>query len=383
MHLCYVADTQIPSRTANSIHVMKMCQAYRRLGHRVTLVVPAWKSVESGIDDVFTYYGLTEGFAIVRVPFSPRVPDLGYFGLLLPVLVALRRPDLIHTRSLMVGWGTARLLGLPTVLELHHVPSTSQRQRDLFRRTSGSPALAALVAITRAHAERLTSLADPRAPLTVAPDGVDSGWLADTPLREEARLAVGLETESRRLVVYTGHLYRGRGVELILEVATHLPDHLFLIVGGRQADIERYEGVAAELSNVCLVGFRPPARILAYLRAADVLLMPYADAIETTGGTDTASFASPLKLFEYLAAGRPILASRLPVLREVLRHGENAMLLPYEEPIAWVAALERLAVEPALAADLGAQARRDAEEYTWERRAERLLEFALNGVRPG
>ena len=377
MHLCYVADTQLPSRTANSIHVMKMCQAYRRLGHRVTLLVPAWRrGLEAGVGDVFTFYGVSERFRIVRVPHSVRLAGRAYFGLLLPVVAALCRPDLVHTRNLVVGWGTARLLRLPTILELHDLPDRTPRQRTTFRRTSGSAAVLAVVTITRAQTRLLEPLADPNARFVVAPDGVDASWLAERPEREEARRELGLQEEARRLAVYTGHLYRGRGVELILELARRTPDHLFLIVGGREEDVARLRRQAEGLANVRIPGFQPPARVPLYLRAADVLLMPYADAIETAGGTDTAAYASPLKLFEYLAAGRPVLASQLPVLGEILRHGDNALLLPYESAEAWAEALRRLAAEPELAAALAAGARRDAAGFSWERRAERILAAA-------
>jgi glycosyltransferase involved in cell wall biosynthesis len=377
MHLCYVADTQIPSRTANSVHVMKMCQAYRRLGHRVTLLVPGWRrGIEPGVDDVFAYYGLTERFRIVRVPHSARLSGGAYFALLLPLLAALRRPDLVHTRNLAVGWGTTRLLRRPAVLELHDVPDRTRRQRDIFRSASGSTALRALVTISNAQTALLRPLAAAAAPFLVAHDGVDSAWLAERPERGEARRELGLDGETRRLAVYTGHLYRGRGIELILELARRTPDHLFLIVGGREEDVARRRSEAEGIANARVVGFEPPARVPLYLRAADVLLMPYADSIATTGGTDTAAFASPLKLFEYLAAGRPVLASQLPVLGEVLRHGDNALLLPYESIHAWAQALRTLAAEPELADALARSARHDAAGYTWERRAENILSAA-------
>src|SRR4029079_715197 len=90
-------------------------------------------------------------------------------------------------------------------------------------------------------------------------------------------------------------------------------------------------------------------------------------------------FPSPLKLFEYMASGRPIVASALPSLREVLRDGENALLVEPGNPPAFVAAISRLKDDPALAAQLAAQARRDVEDFTWVRRAERL-EALFTGV---
>jgi glycosyltransferase involved in cell wall biosynthesis len=210
---------------------------------------------------------------------------------------------------------------------------------------------------------------------------VDAAWLTDAPARDEARRRVGLAREPRRIAVYAGHLYAGRGVGLILDLARRRPDHLFVLVGGRGGDVERCRARATGMGNVCVAGFRPPAEIPAWLAAADVLLMPYADRIATAGGGDTAAWASPMKMFEYLAAGRPILASTLPVLGEVLADGVNALLLPHDRPERWAEALARLAAEPELAATLAARARRDASGYTWEERNRRLL--AGCGLDPG
>src|SRR3990170_1610021 len=94
-----------------------------------------------------------------------------------------------------------------------------------------------------------------------------------------------------------------------------------------------------KLENVRLLGFVSPPRLPLVRAAGEVLLLPYGRAITVSGGGDTTAFASPMKMFEYLAAGRVILSSDLPVLREVLNEG-NAILLPPEDPAAWRAAVE-------------------------------------------
>lgn len=381
MRITYVADAQVPSRTANSIHVMRMCQAYADLGHEVTLVVPDWKSgLEPGVADVFEFYGVTGRFSIRRVPRLGGRFQTAHHAVLLPLAARWPRPALVHTRSLAAAWGLTRLLSLPTLLEAHHPLAGTRRQRTMWRDVASSARLRALVLITRALAERFAlDLPDGLRPV-IAPDGVDARWLAAAPKRKEARRRLGLDGTDRPVAVYTGHLYPGRGIELILELARRRPDHLFLVVGGRRRDLETFRDgprAAGVPENARLVGFRPPSEVLLYLRAADVLLMPYAGRVETTGGSDTAAFASPMKLFEYLSAGRPILASKLPVLQEVLEHGRNALLLPYEEPERWSEALSWLARNSGEARRLAERARADARRYTWEARARGILERAL------
>jgi glycosyltransferase involved in cell wall biosynthesis len=100
--------------------------------------------------------------------------------------------------------------------------------------------------------------------------------------------------------------------------------------------------------------------------------MPYQTRVAASSGGDIAPYLSPMKMFEYLASGRPILASDLPVLGEVLT-AENALILPPADVDAWLAAIEKLRAQPKLREKLGGAARQTAQRYSWEARAERIL----------
>jgi glycosyltransferase involved in cell wall biosynthesis len=106
-----------------------------------------------------------------------------------------------------------------------------------------------------------------------------------------------------------------------------------------------------------------------------VVLAPFQRRITIAGEGDIANWTSPLKVFEYMAAGKAILCSDLPVLREVMRDGDNCLLLPPDDVDAWSAALERLRDDGDLRARLGKNARLDfLEHYTWKARASRVLD---------
>lgn len=376
MNICYIAaNTHIPSRAANSVHVMRMCQAYASLGHHVTLILPEERQrIEINVEDIYTFYGLRHRFAIRKIPLPHWCPGTVSHGVGLPLTVLYPRPDLVHARSLTPAWGLTSLFRVPTIFESHNVPFHNSWSQRLFNRLMASPYLRAFVVITKALANHIEPMMPQSTRVLVAPDGVDAEWLSRTNSSEITRRELGLSYEKRRIVVYTGHLYRGRGIELIVELAQRMSDHLFLLVGGRESDITYYRQQTTQLDNFRLVGFKPPAQILTYLQAADVLLMPYGHKVEVTGGGDTSSFCSPMKMFEYMAAGRPILASALPVLREVLHDGINCLLLPYDEPGKWIEALRRLQEDCKLAAALGRQAREDVQQYTWEKRVQKILQ---------
>ena len=163
---------------------------------------------------------------------------------------------------------------------------------------------------------------------------------------------------------------------MIIEIAAQLPDVHFLLVGGEPNDVERTRTAAhsRELENLTLTGFIPNADLPRYQAACDMLLMPYQRQVSASSGGDIARYLSPMKLFEYLACGRAILSSDLPVLQEVLNQ-QNAVLLPADDPVAWVAAIRELQANPERRAALAAQAQMDAQQYTWEARASKILEL--------
>jgi glycosyltransferase involved in cell wall biosynthesis len=116
----------------------------------------------------------------------------------------------------------------------------------------------------------------------------------------------------------------------------------------------------------------------------DAVLAPYLRVVHGVGGGggNLAAWMSPLKIFEYMAAGKPILSSDLPVLREVLRDGENAMLRAPEDIEGWATALTQLFRDEGLRARLGAQARRDFDaHYSWNRRARSILDAIEGSVK--
>jgi glycosyltransferase involved in cell wall biosynthesis len=217
-------------------------------------------------------------------------------------------------------------------------------------------------------------------PLHRSPDGVDLERYADLPEPELARYKLVaadplLQLQPDRFTAgYTGHLYAGRGINIILEMAGRLPEVIFLLVGGEPEEVRRLKDTVQSrgLANVFLTGFIPNAELSSYHAACDAFLMPYQRRVAASSGGDIARYLSPMKLFEYMACGQPILCSDLPVLREVL-NSENAVLLPLDNVDAWTNALQSLKGDTQRRLALGAQARRDVEGYTWERRAARIL----------
>jgi glycosyltransferase involved in cell wall biosynthesis len=221
------------------------------------------------------------------------------------------------------------------------------------------------VTITAALRDQMQARHGTRAHVAVIPDGVRIGHLLRTPVVRDS---------SAPVVAYAGHLYAWKGVDVLLRALADVPHARGLIVGGHpnEPDLTRLQALAKTLAidgRVTFTGLVEPGRVAALLQEADVLALPNPPSAIST------RFTSPLKLFEYMAAGRPIVASDLPSVREVLHHEIDALLVPPGDHATLAAAIERLLGDGALSARLAGAALAAAPAYSWDRRAERLEAF--------
>ncbi len=375
MNIVCISASIVPSSTANSIQVMKACQALVQLGHTIHLIVPETGQRIPETSDLKTYYGLVNDFPVVWLPTNPR---LHRYDLAWRAVHRARdvQAELIYTWLPQAGLASL-LQGIPLVLELHG-PAEGRFGPSLFRLLLHLPGKKRLLPITHALANLLNAkgmkLDEPggQASTVISPNGIDLERYTQLPDPASARHKLGLPEAPT--AGYTGHLYAGRGMTLLLELARRLPDVQFLWVGGRETDVQDWrtrlhgEGV----DNIHLTGFVENNQLPLYQAAADVLLMPYERSISGSSGGDSAAYASPMKMFEYMACQRPILSSDLPVIREVLNES-NAVLLPPEEPAAWAESLNSLLSDSSRRNTLVNQAWQDVQPYTWLERARRAL----------
>jgi glycosyltransferase involved in cell wall biosynthesis len=241
---------------------------------------------------------------------------------------------------------------------LHDEPPSAARQS--LRR------LDAIVTISDALRRDVVQLVGDPNRVVVEHDGVDLSRVSRL-TREAARNQLGLTDVAGPLVVYTGRAIAGKGVDVLLEAAPRIAELAgAVVIVGRVYEPEYLQHAS---DAVRFVGFVPPAAVADYLAAADVLVLP------TTPSLPYAEYTSPLKLFEYMAAERPIVASDLPVLREVLRDGENALLYPPDDATALASAVERAWSDASLAQRLAAKALEDVDTYSWDSRAKRIVDL--------
>ncbi len=367
MNIVAIAGSTIPSDTANSLQVMKACQALVKIGHNVTLLVPATTTVKNTSVDLQKHYGLQTGFPIEWLSSSNRRmftwDSVRRAGAL--------KADLIYSwfpQSAVFGL----LSNLPVVFEIHIQPTGffGPWWHKAFASLRGRKRLVsitdALVNILQRDFHMHFHLEE----VVIAPNGVDLERFDSLPDPVTARRQIGFREAPT--VMCTGHLYAGRGAELFLSLAKSLPHAQFVWVGGRSEDIKIWKQ-KAEVDNVTFTGFIPNSDLPLYQAAADILLMPYSRSIMGSSGTaDSASVASPMKMFEYMAAGRAIVSSNLPVIREVLNE-RTAVFCEPDDVQHWRFEIEKLLSNKARRDELGNQARQDVQGYTWVARAQRIM----------
>ena len=373
MKIAAIATSRLPATTANSIQVMKACQALVQLGHQLSVFVPELKPTGATITpaDLALQYGLRSEFPVTWLPGRAGMRRYDF------CLDAVRRArqmgvDVVYTWAVQAAL-FALLSDLPAVLEVHGPPE-GWLGPQVFRSFLQIRGRKRLLVITQALLQMLRKkYARLRIDeIVVAHNGVDIEQYADLPSPQAARKDLGLPEVFT--AVYSGHLYPGRGLSMLEELAMRFPQAQFVCLGGQPEQVNAWrhhlEGLACH--NVRLLGFIPNQELPSYQAAADVLLMPYERAIAGSGGGDSAAYASPMKMFDYMACRRAILSSDLPVIREILNE-RNGVLCPPEDPHAWSAAFSRLMGDESLRKQLAEQAWADVQDYTWQKRAARAL----------
>ena len=373
-HIAYLAYSTLPSSTANSVHVMHMSSAFASLGFQVSLF--AQDGLKNGLN-LYDYYGVSNNFSVYKRKMGriPKIRVLQY-----SIASALHAARLCGKKSFYYGRDPVSLallacMGFGVVYESHGLPMNrlvSGAERILF----AAPGFLRLVAISNAlkdiYLSRNACLKERK--VLVAHDGAGDPWAQDGPPSppQGERLRVG----------YVGSLYEGRGVELMLSLAALNDSVDFIIIGGSQKEIEKYErsGISP---NVFFLGYVPHSELKAHYENLDILLAPYARCVRIHGNFgDTSQYMSPLKIFEYMASGRPFIASRHAAIQEVVNDAEDCILAEPQNVSEWDAALKRLIADRQLRLQLSKKAREHfLKHHTWRIRACRILsELGLGHV---
>ena len=373
MKIIYISNARIPTERAHGYQTCKMCEEFSNQGMEVELWVPTRKNHIK--EDVFSFYGVKNNFVIKKIKSFDFFQYEGYLGkfsfwlrnfwfVIKLLLIKIDKNAIIYTRDPEIG-RAFNLKGNKTVLESHNWPeSKGWLFKYLIKKFDK------IIIITHKLKELFLVAGLPDSRMMVAPDGVDLEKFDIKIDKIQARKKLNLPLD-KKIALYCGslYLYDWKGVDIFLVAAKILPeDYLAVLVGGEPKEVikikKEYSG-----NNLLLVGRQRREEIPYYLKAADVLILP-----NKKGEKISEKYTSPLKLFEYMASRRPIVASNLPSIMEVMSE-QNCVFFDSDNPEDLANKIKLVFNDNDLAEKIAEQAYQDVKNYTWKKRVKNIINF--------
>ncbi len=357
MKLLYIAHIRLPTEKAHGVQIMKTCEAFAHEGVEVELVIPGRKTHIT--EDPFTYYGVQKNFTLTALN-TPDIVPWGFFGFLFSTLwfseavkwqKSFWKADVVYSRDAAV-LAQYLLLGRKLVYEAHTKPTPVSKfvAKRAYK----------LIVISEGLRDAYIQAGIDPKKITVAHDAVDLKEFSTNISKEDARKKLNLPKD-KSIALYAGHLYASKGVDTLAEAAKQLESVWVYFVGGTEKDIKSFKSKYASVKNIVIVGHRPHKEIPLWMRSADVVVLPNSAQTETS-----AKYTSPMKLFEYMASGTPIVASDVPSTREILNE-KNSTLVESDNPTELMSGISRALNNG------GPDALEDVQQYTWKNRASHIL----------
>ncbi len=370
--LVCIHNIRMPTEKAHGVQISKMCEAFAVAGASVSLLLPTRKNAIQ--TDVFSYYRVAQTFTVRflkcvdAIAFFSRWPRLGFYGQALSFLWRLRQEEIppqsvILTRNPEIAWWFG-YRGYTVFFDAHRFSTRQQALLSfLLKRVTG------IIANSRGTKEAFERAGF--SAVLAAPNAVDLTQFSVPLLTDRKMFGLPLG----RIAMYVGHLYGWKGVDTVIAAArmASQTDLFFVFVGGTEEDVARYRAETKEMPNVLFLGHRIRQDIPQLMAHASVLLLPNVPVSQ-----ESVAYTSPLKLFEYMASGIPIVASNLPSLREVL-HEQNSILVQPANPKALLEGI-MIALRPEAQAR-SLRAKEEVKQYTWDERAKKILHFMNMYVR--
>jgi len=366
MKLVYLSSARLPTKNAHGFQIMNMCASFASAGIDVELVVPYRKNLI--YEDPFVFYALPKAFRIKTLPaidlYHIRIIPEKISGIVLlftffvsaRLYLWLHPCDVLFTRETFAG-----LFFKKFVFEVHMPEQIVRHALRAYK----------LVVLTSAAKDELLKVGVSSQKILVAPDAVNLS-LFPKKTKEEARKYLNLPLDAK-IALYWGNFKTWKGVDTFARTVPLLSNIFVIMIGAtKDTDLARIKEIVGISKNALVEGFKSQELLPWYLASADVLVLP-----NTASDENSRLYTSPMKLFEYMASDRPIVASDLPSLREILSH-ENSVLVESDNPEELAKGIRQVVDNPELAKRLSTRASQQVLNYSWDKRAQAIIDFVLD-----
>jgi len=367
----YVTNVRVPTEKAHGKQIARTCEALADLGIAVTLFHSGRKSAIK--EDFFGYYDIKENFSlrslktldVMAIGFFPKPVRFYLQKALFLVKIYFRKwdeNDHYYTRDPEIAWALGGL-HLRVVFEAHSWPSRGARIMCFLLKNTDH-----ITANSSGTAEEFTSRGFRN--ISVVPNGFTPTDVTENKLELRERFSLPRDAI---IFMYIGGFAKWKGVPFMLSAwAKHFgskSDYHLVLGGGTKEDVDDSEGVRwKDLQNVHFLGRVSYKEQPYYFKAADILILPNSKVTR-----ESVSHTSPIKMFDYMASGRPIVASRLPSIMEVLNE-DNSFLYEADDEDDFARKLD-LVLEDKKGSDKRASvAKEQSKDFTWSRRASKMVD---------
>lgn len=366
MRVLYVTNARLPTEKAHGLAIVKTCEALARAGHTVLLIAPERRNPLS--EDTFAYYGITEKFALKKLPtFNLAWGRIGFLvqeiSFALYAAFYLRgKEGVIYSRDDVVLW-VLRLFGHRRFIWESHTGGWNFCARTVARTAR------ALVVISQGLKDFYIAGGIPVGKISVIPSAIDTEQFARPESKNDARGRLGLPLDAK-IAMYVGRFDGWKGSNTLFEASKLLPaDVCIAAIGGEPHEVV---DLKTRYPRVIFCGFRPYRELADNQSAADVLVVP-----NTGKDVISARFTSPLKLIAHMASGRPVVASDLPSIREITGN-DAAVLVAPDDAEALADGIRKVLADKLFGERLAKRALEKVRRYTWEARADAITTLLAN-----
>jgi glycosyltransferase involved in cell wall biosynthesis len=356
---------------------MNMCNAFLTNGNNIILIAPKRKHEKkiNGIN-IHEFYNVKDSLKIKFLYYPNIVGGAFIYAFFIFMYLLRNKFDLIYGRFLL-GCAVSAKFDTKVMYEAHNESwQESLYSKYLLKYLSKNNNFIKLIVISNSLKEAFLKLQIfNNFKIEVLPDGANKYENLKIP-------NIRLKGSPGELnICYVGHLYPGKGMEIISKIVTGLKQHRFHIIGGFDEDINYWKKIIKS-DNIFFYGHLNHVHVQHYISLMDICLLPIQENIQSFGYNvkqtmNIAKYTSPLKLFEYMSAKKLIIASDLPVIREILNE-RNSILVKCDDYSAWVKSIKK-AENRGLRNKLSNMAVLEfLKNYTWVKRAQKILNMQNN-----